>query len=125
MNSLAPTEKTVTIFVTDVIDDHLCIICGNGKKLYDKIADAFNKDKSVILSFEDCEDITVAFLAEFFSQLYANFSVDRIETALNIIDLRPEDAEDMQYIIKDVKEYLKYPQRFQNAIISTLGEDFL
>ena len=129
MNSITfshpQAENTVTIFVTEVIGDNLCILCGSGNMLYETIADAFGKGQSVNLSFVDCEDITSAFLAEIFTQLYGNFSEEQIETYLRVVDIQPDDAEDLQYIIKDVKEYLKYPQRFRDAIISVLGEDYL
>ncbi|NJL09305.1 MAG: STAS-like domain-containing protein [Calothrix sp. SM1_7_51] len=124
-SSLSQIDNLVTIFVTEVIGDNLCIMCGSGKRLYQNIAVAFDEGKKVTLSFRDCEDITSAFLAELFSQLYENFYAEQIETCLTVVDLEPDDAEDLQYIIKDVKELLQYPQRFRNAIVSVMGEDYL
>lgn len=53
MNSLASThpqtENTVTIVVTDVIDDTLCIASEDGQKVYDQIAAAFKQGKNVIV----------------------------------------------------------------------------
>jgi STAS-like domain of unknown function (DUF4325) len=119
------TGNLVTIYVTEVIGDKLCIMCGSGKLLYERIAGAFDEGKKVVISFRDCEDITSAFLAELFSQLYGNFTATQIEDSLCVVDMEPEDAEDLKYIIQDVKEFLNYPQRFRNAIVSVLGEDYL
>jgi STAS-like domain of unknown function (DUF4325) len=119
------TGNLVTIYVTEVIGDKFCIMCGSGKLLYEHIARAFYEGKKVVISFRDCEDITSAFLAELFSQLYGNFPAAQIEDSLCVVDMEPEDAEDLKYIIQDVKEFLNYPQRFRNAIVSVLGEDYL
>ena len=124
MNS-TQNENTVTIFVTEVIEDKLCIMCKYGKKLYEHIAAAFKSGKHVILSFKDAEDITPAFLSETFSSLYANFLPEKIESSLSIIDISPEDAADLESVIKDVQEYLENPQRFTNAIKQSLGKDYL
>ena len=123
--NLTQNENTVTIFVTEVIEDKFCIVCHYGHKLYEHIAVAFNNGKNVILSFKDAEDITPAFLSETFGSLYANFSQQQIDSSLSIIDIEPEDAKDLKSVIAEVKEYLENPQRFKNAIEESLGKDYL
>ncbi len=123
--NLTQNENTVTIKVTEVIEDKLCIMCKYGKKLYEHIAAAFNDGKNVILSFKNTEDITPAFLSETFSSLYANFPEYKIESSLTIIDIQPEDAADLKSVIAELKEYLENPQRFKNAIEESLGQDYL
>ncbi|AKG24231.1 STAS-like domain-containing protein [Calothrix sp. 336/3] len=125
MNSSPLTAKTTTIFVTEVTGDNLCIMCECGKKLYEHIAIAFNAGDNVILSFKDAEDLTSAFLAEAFYQLYAHFPAETIETSLQIVDIHPDDAMDINYVIRDVKEYLQNPLLFQNAICAVMGDDYL
>ncbi len=118
-------ENTVTIFVTEAIGDNYCIVCESGKKLYQMIASALIEGKKVVLSFYNAEDITSAFLAETFTKLYTNFSAQKIETSLSIIDLSEDEMLDLDFIIQDVKDYLRDPQHFISAIIEVLGEDCL
>ncbi|MFH7025533.1 MAG: STAS-like domain-containing protein [Heteroscytonema crispum UTEX LB 1556] len=122
MNSLTQTENTVTICVTEVIGDQLCILCGDGKKVYEHIAKAFKQGKKVNLSFKNGEDITSAFLAEAFCQLYSNFPEEQIETSLRVVDIQPDDAVDLEYVISDVKDYLKDPQLFTDAVREAFGD---
>ena len=123
--NLKKNENTVTIFVTEIIEDRFCITCKYGNKLYKHIAAVFNKGNKVILSFKDAEDITPAFLAETFSPLYANFSLQQIESSLSIIDIEPEDMADLKSVISEVIEFQENPQRFKNAIAESLGQDYL
>jgi STAS-like domain of unknown function (DUF4325) len=122
MNSLIQTKNTVTICVTEVIGDQFCIVCGDGNKVYKHIAEAFTQGNKVNLSFKNGEDITSAFLAEAFCQLYANFPEEQIETSLTVVDIQPDDALDLEYVINDVKDYLKDPQQFKNAVREAFGD---
>lgn len=97
----------------------------DGEKVHDQIAAAFREGKKVILSFQNAEDISSAFLHEAIAQLYADFPSEQIESSLSIIDIEPDDAADLKYTVQDMKEYLEDPQRFINATIEVLGEDYL
>ncbi|MBF2065539.1 MAG: STAS-like domain-containing protein [Calothrix sp. C42_A2020_038] len=122
---LPPTqnESTITICITDVLGDKFCVVCEDGKRVYENVATALKTGKKVHLSFRGGEDITSAFLAEAFSRLYANFSEEQIETNLSFTDIDPDDAADIKCVIQDVKDYLNNPQQFKNAIIEAMGED--
>ena len=116
-------ESTVTICVTDILGDRFCIVCEDGKRVYEHVATALRAGKKVHLSFRGGEDITSAFLAEAFSRLYTNFSEEYIENSLTFTDIDPDDAADIECVIQDVKDYLNNPQQFKNAIIQAMGED--
>lgn len=129
MISLATTqielENTVKIMVVEVVGDNLCIASGDGQKVYEETAVALRKGKNVILSFQNAEDITPAFLSRAIAQLYHWLPEEQIETFLSIADMEPEDAEFLEYVIRDTKEYLEDPQRFANATLETLRSDYL
>lgn len=117
-------ENTVTIVVTEVIGDNLCIACEDAEKVYEKIAAAFREGKKAIVSFKNCEDITSAFLADAIGQLYHNFSEQKILSSLNIIDMQPIDQADLEATIYWTKQYLKDPKRYMIAIRESFGENF-
>lgn len=116
-------ENSVTICVTDILGDNYCVVCEDGKRVYEHIARAFLAGKHVCLSFKNGEEISSAFLAEVFLRLYTSFSETRIENSLSLVDVDPEDAADIACVIHDVKDYLKDPQRFREAIIEVMGDD--
>ncbi|WP_449416577.1 STAS-like domain-containing protein [Phormidium nigroviride] len=91
------TTETVTLSVTEIIDDNLCITCEAGQQVFEAIAAAFRENKSVVLSFKDCEDFTRGFLSEGIAQLYEYFSEEQIRNSLSIVDIDPEDAEYIEY----------------------------
>jgi STAS-like domain of unknown function (DUF4325) len=118
-------DNTILICVTDVLGDNYCVVCEDGKRVYEHVAKALKAGKKVCLSFQGGEDITSAFLAEAFSRLYTNFSEEQIETNLSLTGINSDDAADIECVIEDVKDYLKNPQRFKDAIAAVMGEDSL
>lgn len=125
LTSLPPqTDNTVTINVTEVIGDTLCIASEDGQKVYAQIAAALQEGKQVIVSFKNGEDITSAFLADAIGHLYAEFPEEKIESLVNVTDMEPDDAADLQYTIEDIKNYLEDPERWEAAAREAFGDFF-
>lgn len=112
----------VKIVVAEVIGDTLCIASEDGRKVYDKIANAFKEGKKVIVSFQDAEDITSAFLAAAIGHLYAEFPEQQIASCLNVVDIKPDDAADLEDTIYWVKKYLEDPEKWEAAAREAFGE---
>ena len=115
--------NTVTLTVTEIIDDNLCITCEAGQQVFEAIAAVFRENESVVLSFKDCEDFTRGFLSEAIAQLYEYFSEEQIRNALSIVDIDPEDAEYIEDVIYWRRRYLENPERFKEAAREFLGDD--
>lgn len=115
--------NTVTLTVTEIIDDNLCIASEDGQKVFEAIAAVFREGKSVSLSFKDCEDFTRAFLIDAIGHLYESFPEEQIRTSLSIVDIAPEDAEYIEDVIYWTKRYLEAPERFKEAASEFLGDD--
>ena len=126
MSSLTASSKStdsVTLSVTEIINDTLCITCEAGQQVFEAIAAAFREGKSVVLSFKDCEDFTRAFLSEGIAQLYEYFPEEQIRNSLSIVDIDPEDAEYIEDVIYWRRRYLENPERFKEAAREFLGDD--
>ncbi len=126
MSSLTASTQnteTVTLSVTEIIKDNLCIASEDGQKVYDRVAKAFKEGKSVVLSFKNCEDFTRGFLIDAIGQLYESFSEVQIRNSLSIVDIEPEDAEYIEDVICWTKRYLADPERFKEAAREFLGDD--
>ncbi|MDF0552380.1 STAS-like domain-containing protein [Kamptonema sp. UHCC 0994] len=111
---------TVTLSVTEIINDTLCITCEAGQQVFEAIAAAFRENKSVVLSFKDCEDFTRGFLSEGIAQLYEYFPEEQIRNSLSIVDIDPEDAEYIENVIYWRRRYLENPERFKEAAKESL-----
>ncbi|HEY9848178.1 MAG TPA: STAS-like domain-containing protein [Leptolyngbyaceae cyanobacterium] len=112
----------VKIVVAEVIGDNLCIASEDGRKVYEKIANAFKEGKKAIVSFQDAEDVTSAFLAEAIGHLYAEFPEQQIASCLNVVDIEPDDAADLEDTIFWVKKYLEDPEKWEAAAREAFGE---
>lgn len=119
------TENAVKISVYDVVGDELFMTMDDGQKVYDLIAAAFRKNKNAIISFKGVKETTPSALDAAIAQLYEHFSEEQIESFLSIVDIHPDDAEDIGYGIQWKKEYLEDPQRYINAVRETFGDDYL
>ncbi len=122
----------VKIVVAEVIGDNLCIASEDGRKVYEKIANAFKEGKKAIVSFQDAEDVTSIkspkiiqvspFLAEAIGHLYAEFPEQQIASCLNVVDIEPDDAADLEDTIFWVKKYLEDPEKWEAAAKEAFGE---
>jgi phage-related protein len=124
LNAYPPQVETpVTISVTEVIGDTLCIESADGQKVFERIAAALKEGKKVILSFKNAEDLTWPFLSDAIGQLYAHFPEGQIKYSLSFADISPEDLEFIEDVVYWKKEYLNNPDRFQEATREFLGDD--
>ncbi|MBD1927953.1 STAS-like domain-containing protein [Trichocoleus sp. FACHB-90] len=119
------TENAIRISVYDVVGDELFMTMDDGQKVYDLITAAFRENKNAIVSFKGVEETTPGALDAAITQLYEHFSEEQIESSLSIVDIHPDDAEDIGYGIQWKKEYLEDPQRYINAVRETFGDDYL
>lgn len=127
MNSLTSshpqTENAVTIIVTEVIGDTLCIACEDGQKVYEQIAAAFKEGKCVTIDFKNVEETVPACMDTMIGQLYEHFPEEQIEASLSIVNANSDAADDIRNAIYWTKEYLKDPQRFREAARELMGDE--
>ena len=119
------TENAVTIVVTEAIADTLCLASGDGQKLYEQIAPLIKEGKNVIIDFQNVEETTPAFMDEAIAKLYEDFPEERVEKLLGFINIDSHAAYDIEDAVYWTKEYLKDPQRFKEAGLKVLGEDYV
>jgi len=118
------TENAVTLVVTEAIGDTICIASEDGRKVYDRIAAAFQAGKNAIVSFKDAEDITTTLVAEAIGQLYHVFPEEQVESSLRVVDIEEIDAIDLEDAIYWTKEYIKYSERYIAAAKEAFGDYF-
>lgn len=119
------SSDAIAINIHEVVGDGICVASSDGEKVCSQIAAAFREGKSAILSFQNVEETTPAFLSTAIGHLYAIFPEEQIRSSLKVVDINPDDAEDIEYVVADTKEYLQDPQRFINAMREVLGDDYV
>jgi hypothetical protein len=92
-------QKELTISIFEVVGSPLCVASSDGQKIYDRLSAALKEGRSAILSFHNVSTLTSAFLNAAIGQLYGEFNEEQI------------------------RALLKDPQRFDQAIQDTLGNE--
>lgn len=116
-------QKDVTISIFEVIGSPLCVAAGDGQKIYDRLAATIKEGRHATLSFYNVSTLTSAFLNAAVGQLYGEFSEEQIRSSLAVQDMAPDDLALLKRVVETAKEYFKDPQRFDQAVRNTLGEE--
>ncbi len=108
--------EEVTIRIYNVIGGGLCADTTDGEKVYALVNKALQEMKKVVLSFQNVELVTTAFLNVAIGQLYKDYDETFIEKTLITVDIDEIDRSR----IKDVKDtailYYEDPERLQRSI---------
>ncbi len=116
-------QEEITISVFEVVGSDLCVASGDGQKVYDRLAIALQEIRKVSLSFQNVSTLTSAFLNAAIGQLYGKFSEEKIRTLLKVQDMQPDDMALLKRVVDTAKEYFRDPERFDQAIRDTLGDE--
>ncbi|PTR02156.1 uncharacterized protein DUF4325 [Nitrosomonas nitrosa] len=116
-------KKELTISIFEVVGSPLCVASSDGQKIYDRLSAAFKDGRSAILSFHNVSTLTSAFLNAAIGQLYGEFNEEQIRALLKVKDMEPDDLALLKRVVETAKQYFKNPQRFDQAIQDTLGDE--
>ncbi len=116
-------EKEITLSLFEIVGSPLCVASGDGQKVYDRLATALKEKKPVSLSFRNITTLTSAFLNTAIGQLYGEFSEEEIRSFLKVQDIQDDDASLLKRVVETAKQYFKDPQKFDQAIRDTMGDE--
>ncbi len=116
-------QKEMTITIFEIVGSPLCVASSDGQRVYDRLAAALKEGKSAILSFHNVSTLTSAFLNAAIGQLYGEFSEEQIRALLKVQDMEPDDMALLKRVVETAKQYFKDPQKFDQAVRDTLGDD--
>ncbi len=114
-------EKT-TIHIVNTIGDVFGVEAEDGEKVYHLVLKAFNDKKKVILSFQNIEMLTTAFLNTAVGQLYNTFSEEFIKEHLSVAEISESGKVALKRVVDTAKLYYKDPEAIQRSINEILGE---
>lgn len=109
------------IKVTEIIGTNLCIDSEDGKLVKEKIADGIRNYDSVIVSFEDSEMVTTAFLNTAIGALYKDFSEEEIRNKIKLESMIDKDKALLKRVVETAKIFYKEPDRITKSLHAVMG----
>jgi len=114
--------ESVVLNIHNIVGNSLCVEADDGQKVYTLIKKALESDKKIVLSFQNIEMLTTAFLNTAIGQLYRDFEENRIKDSLSVEHITPEFAVSIKRVTSTAKLFYKDPDRMKNSINEILGE---
>ncbi|HLP61784.1 MAG TPA: STAS-like domain-containing protein [Candidatus Deferrimicrobium sp.] len=116
-------NKNFILSIFEIVGSPFCVASGDGQKVYDRLASILKEGRGVTLSFHNIATLTSAFLNAAIGQLYGVFNEEQIRSLLKVQDLQPDDLALLKRVVETAKQYFRDPQRFQQAVRETLGDN--
>ena len=117
-------DQPKKIKIVAIVGNGFCTSSEDGQAVHDVVATVLRQGEQVLLSFEDVEDLTSAFLNAALGQLYSEFTEEEIRARLlPPLDATPEHLDLLKRVVNRAKEFFKAPTRFEKATREALGED--
>jgi len=110
------------INVFNIVGNSLCVESDDGEKVFIQVSAALKAGKKVILSFQNVEMLTSAFLNTAIGQLYRDFSESEIKESLTVIQLEGADRILLKRVIDTAKLFYKDPGRLEKSINEIMGD---
>ena len=108
--------ETITIHIANTIGDLYGVEAEDGQKVFAIIEKAFKAKKSVILSFENIELLTTAFLNTAIGQLYKDYSEEFIKQNLKVENISASGRVALKRVVETAKLFYKDPEALQRSI---------
>lgn len=118
--------ETVTINITNIIGDSHAVEANDGNKVFKLITKAFSDKKRVVVSFQNIEMLTTAFLNTAFGKLYKDYSEEYIRDNLSVESISKSGKVAFKRVVDTAKLFYNDPeamQRMQRTINEIMGEE--
>ena len=115
--------NNLALSIFEIVGSPLCVASSDGQKVYDRLAAALKEGRGVTLSFHNITTLTSAFLNTAIGQLYGTFSEEQIRSLLKVQDMQSDDLALLKRVVETAKQYFKDPQKFDQAVRETLGDE--
>lgn len=75
-----------------------------GREVYSRIVNEFQKGETVLLDFKNIEQSISAFLNPAIGQLYGNYSQEQIRSLLKLQNMSPGDQHILRIVVENAKK---------------------
>lgn len=105
-----------TLNIVNTIGDVFGVEAEDGEKVFQVIVKTFKENKKVVLSFQNIEMLTTAFLNTAVGQLYKDFSEDFIRDHLKVENISDSGKVALKRVVDTAKLYYKDPEALERSI---------
>ncbi len=114
--------EEIYINVFNIVGNSFCVEADDGENVFKQIFATLKAGKKVIVSFQNVEMITSAFLNSAIGQLYRDFEEKQIKDTVKVLHLEGSDLALLKRVIDTAKLYYKDPERLEKSVNEILGE---
>lgn len=114
--------ENITINIVNTIGDVYGVEAEDGQKVFELIMKALADKKKVILSFQNIEMLTTAFLNNAVGQLYRNHTEGFIKENLKVSDISESGKVALKRVVNTAKLFYKDPEALKRSI-QEISED--
>jgi predicted DNA-binding protein with PD1-like motif len=105
-----------TINIISTIGDVYGVEAEDGQKVFEQIKKAFSDNRKVVLSFQNIEMLTTAFLNTAVGQLYKDYSESYVKENLSVSDISESGKVSLKRVVETAKLFYKDPDAMQRSI---------
>ena len=116
-------SEQIQIRVLDIIGRPLAVDTADGQRVHDKIAPLLRADTKVLLSFDGINMVITAFLNAAIGQLYGEFDYAKVDSLVEVQNLRPVFQSTIDKSRELSKSYFSDPERLKKAIQEVMGNE--
>lgn len=114
--------ENITINIVNTIGDVYGVEAEDGQKVFELISKAFNDKKKVILSFQNIEMLTTAFLNTAVGLLYKDLTEVFIKENLSVSDISESGKVALKRVVDTAKLFYSDPEALKRSI-DEISED--
>lgn len=106
----------MNISIINAIGDTFGVEAEEGNKVYELITRAFAENKKVLLSFQNIEMLTTAFLNTAVGQLYKDYSTEFIKENLSVSNISESGKVALKRVVDTAKLFYSDPEALKRSI---------
>ena len=81
------------------------------------------KNKKIVISFQNVEKLTTAFLNNAIGKLYKDFDEEKIKQSLSLENITQSAKVRLKRVVTNAKNFYKNPDKMRESIKEILGEE--
>ena len=114
--------ENITLNLVNIIGDIYGVESEDGQKVFEMIKKTFDDHKKVVVSFQNIEILTTAFLNTAIGQLYKDYDEVFIKENLSVSNISNSGKVALKRVVNTAKQYYKDPEAMQRSINEILGD---
>ena len=116
-------ELRIDIF--NIVGQKDCTLPEDGDKVFNSLKRALEENKKIVISFQNVEKLTTAFLNNAIGKLYKDFDEEKIKQSLSLENITQSAKVRLKRVVTNAKNFYKNPDKMRESIKEILGEEWL